>query len=452
MRSSLFRKLPDRQSNSNRALRRHRRDFIPGQSPTRLEVRALLTPMAVIEWSMAPMIARDPAHGNQPDLPNTRAYVDPPHGYQVTLDASHSVGLQPYTSFYWKVMNSEGREVVTPHGERRTINLLPGSYTVDVRTDEPGPGGRPVSASTKITVKDVLIVSIGDSYASGEGNPIVPGIRNPEWAYSPDPEMNIQNAKAHRSTIAGPAQFALELQQSNPHEAVTFVSVANSGASIPVGLLGPMEGVVDSKYRLPPEIAELKQIIGTRHIDVLTISIGANDIQFSNLAKGLIQNTAFGSPSLESLLMQYQTDLNRLPRQFADLDEAIRQLHPSQVLITGYPNMFLDDFGEVAALPTALGLTLINKTDAQFASDRMYEPLNETLAAAATLYHWTIVNQIYYDFSAHGYPSSHPWFVRLEDSIVTQGDHNGTFHPNAAGHLDIARNLLAAYEELQAKP
>jgi lysophospholipase L1-like esterase len=185
---------------------------------------------------------------------------------------------------------------------------------------------------------------------------------------------------------------------------------------------------------------------------VLTISIGANDIQFSNLAKGLIQNTAFGSPSLDSLLMQYQTDLNKLPRQFAELDAAIRQLHPSHVLITGYPNMFLDDFGEVAALPTALGLTLISKTDAQFASDRMYEPLNETVDAVAKQYHWTIVNQIYYDFSTHGYPSSHPWFVRLEDSIVTQGDHNGTFHPNALGHRDIARNLFLAYEKLVAKP
>ena len=49
-----------------------------------------------------------------------------------------------------------------------------------------------------------------------------------------------QNADAHRSTISGPAGFALALQEENPHEAVTFVSVANSVASISQGLLGPM--------------------------------------------------------------------------------------------------------------------------------------------------------------------------------------------------------------------
>ena len=43
-----------------------------------LEVRSLLSSVAVIRWQMTPQIALDPAHGDQPDLPNTPAYVNPP--------------------------------------------------------------------------------------------------------------------------------------------------------------------------------------------------------------------------------------------------------------------------------------------------------------------------------------------------------------------------------------
>ena len=84
----------------------------------------------------------------------------------------------------------------------------------------------------------------------------MPSLTDPQWAYSPDPAMNAENANAHRSTIAGPAQFALKLQAANPHEAVTFVSVANSGAFDPVGVLGPMPSIGDPNDQLQGEIPE----------------------------------------------------------------------------------------------------------------------------------------------------------------------------------------------------
>ena len=43
----------------------------------RLEVRSLLSSTAAILWQMDPQIAPDPARGDEPDLPNTRTYVNP---------------------------------------------------------------------------------------------------------------------------------------------------------------------------------------------------------------------------------------------------------------------------------------------------------------------------------------------------------------------------------------
>jgi hypothetical protein len=128
---------------------------------------------------MAPQIAPDPLHGNEPDLPNTPAYVNPPGGYGVVLDASHSVGIQPTTTFAWTVTNSAG-QATYPSGEQATISLAQGPYTVQLTATGLRGTTRPQFATVNIQVKDVLIVSIGDSYASGEGNPVVPSMNDPQ--------------------------------------------------------------------------------------------------------------------------------------------------------------------------------------------------------------------------------------------------------------------------------
>jgi hypothetical protein len=398
---------------------------------------------------MLPQIYHDVNHGSEPDLPNTPAYANPPGGYGVLLDASHSVGILPTTKFSWTVTDSMGH--TTPlSGEQPSINLPQGPYTVQLEAIGLLNHSAPQFATSSIQVKDVLIVSIGDSYASGEGNPVVPSVFSPQWAYSPDPAINLENANAHRSTIAGPAQFALELQVSNPHIAVTFVSVANSGASIPVGVLGPMPSIGDSSYQLPAEIEELKSIIGTRHIDVLTLTVGADDVGFAPLAQDLIENTLIGSPSLQSIQSQFDASLQALPQHFAELAQAIQALAPGLVLMTGYPDLTLNQHGKVAAIVGG-GVTIVSKAGARFASAKIIAPLNATVAAAAKTYSWTLVTKIPSDFRTHGYPSTTPWIRTLDQSYEMQGNYDGVFHPNMPGHLDIAKNFLVTYLSLTRK-
>jgi hypothetical protein len=438
---------------SNRVRRRcrPRRTFPLAQGAVEvLEVRSLLSSAAVIQWSMVPQIALDPMHGNAPDLPNTPAYVNPPGGYPVVLDASRSVGIRGATTFAWTITNSAGQSTYAS-GKKPTVSLPQGPYTVELTATGLRGTKRPQSATVNIQVKDVLIVSIGDSYASGEGNPVVPSMTDPQWAYSPDAAMNTENANAHRSTISGPAQFALKLQEARPHEAVTFVSVANSGASIPVGVLGPMPSIGDANDQLPAEFPELEQLIGTRHIDVLTVSVGADDIGFSIIAEDLVENTLSGSPTVPSILSQFNTSLAALPQHFAALAQAIQSLNPGQVLLTGYPDITRDQNGKVAAIISPGGITLISQPDAQIASQQIIPPLNAAVAAAATAYNWTLVRGINADFLKHGYPSTTPWIVTLDQSFNIESNQDGTFHPNAVGQQDIAVHLLDTYLGLLGK-
>ena len=52
------------------------------------------------------------------------------------------------------------------------------------------------------------------------------------------------------------------------------------------------------------------------------------------------------------------------------------------------------------------------------------------------------------DFRTHGYPSSDSWIRDLNDSSEIEDSFDGAFHPNAAGHRDIAKRLLQAYEQV----
>ncbi len=430
-----------------------RRSFVAKRrsSPTfeSLELRSLLSSAAVISWKMAPQIALDPAHGNAPDLPNTSAYVSPAGGYKVLLDASGSPGMKPNSTCTWTISQS-GRTIATAQGKNSSVSLPEGPYTVHLTVSGVRGTSSPEVADQDIVVKDVLIVAIGDSYASGEGNPVVNGVyflKSAQWAYSPDPAMNIQNAKAHRSTLAAPAQFALNLQANNPHEAVTFVSVADSGATIDKGLLGSMQSNIDPTYSLPGQIDEVRQIVGSHPIDILTMSIGGNDIGFSTRVEELASNSITGKTKLSGIQDQLDTDLAALPAKYAALDQAIQGLGPSNVLITEYPNPTRNQQGQYAPIRIA-GLPAINKADVQFADQHILTPLNQAIETAAAANGWVAVGGQNASFRTHGYSSSDSWFRNVSQSLRVESTTIGAFHPNLKGQEAIANEILAAYDQV----
>ena len=151
---------------------------------------------------------------------------------------------------------------------KTTLALPPGSQQLTL-TLTPTDGSPVQTAVQFIDVNDVLIVSMGDSVAAGEGNPDFPGqcsvpslgqltsgdftftdcqtppIWAPQFPDLPqtdpsDPKIN-QTFQCHRSTHAGAAGFANDLQRSAAngaaHYSVSFVDVACSGASVSEGLL-----------------------------------------------------------------------------------------------------------------------------------------------------------------------------------------------------------------------
>lgn len=124
-------------------------------------------------------------------------------------------------------------------------------------------GGREV-ASAEVQVRDLLIVGMGDSFASGEGNPDVPvrfsrdrtadyGARSGTrdltgyparvgtWKQIGDKAFIDENPRwsdqgCHRSLYSHQLRAALQLSIEDDHRAVTYVGVACSGSEVTYGL------------------------------------------------------------------------------------------------------------------------------------------------------------------------------------------------------------------------
>jgi hypothetical protein len=152
-----------------------------------------------------------------------------------------------------------GKVVSQPCNERFVLDVpYPAGAEVKVEV-----GGREIGQAD-IKVNDILVVGVGDSFASGEGNPDVPvrlsreraadyGVSNSKldltgyparvgpWKQIGDRPFIEQNARwldqaCHRSLYSQQLRAALQLAVEDPRRAVTFVGLACSGAEITYGL------------------------------------------------------------------------------------------------------------------------------------------------------------------------------------------------------------------------
>jgi hypothetical protein len=435
-------------------------------------------PVAEFDWSMeqrtGPAYVYDSDWADFPgQIPNVPEYVNPSAGYGVTLDGSQSMarGSNTLVSYSWTVVGKTDPTVRRQvQGVRPTLRLPEGLYQITlVVTDS---AGQSQTAAGEIFVNDILIVSMGDSYASGEGNPhdkYEYGV----WAVGGDPEATSRNQLAHRSIYSAPAQAAWLLEQNDPHTSVTFVSVASSGATTRHLLESQsrfdFEGhfvagdyLFEGDTSLPGQISQVRALTrqgdSFREIDRLFLSAGGNDAGFTEIIEGLLKDDYSAFPSLpakfSTLLATYQ-----------NLDDVIESQLPvdrQNIFLTGYPdptsdasvtNTPLKMMDDVFDLAGVLGIINdVSYREIQLARNYVLAPLNATLAQAALRNQWQFVTQEKALWT-HGYAAEENWVVTWDESVDRQGrDANdlpgiktlGVMHPNELGSKAMAIRLANA--------
>lgn len=367
------------------------------------------------------------------------AYVNPRlHEVEVSLRTlAEGVTLQGH-SCHWHIGADLEQEGPCETAIRALVPYPEGT-TITVNADNE----RPIS--TDIAVRDLLIVGLGDSFASGEGNPDVPvkldEQRRSQNLYPTRAKDGAQGSAlwldrlCHRSLYSYQLRAAMQVGIENPQSAITFLGHACSGAAVDKGLIGPQAYVEfksddasspspvvgpvtgtkdDSEFswllRELCTVAPVKdQGLWTcpgnkfrRNVDYVFLSVGGNDIGFSGLVswatlrQGALTKLASWagvtvSPeqfrsNLENIL---PTAYQRLARQFekaVPLPSGNLAYDPSHVILTAYPDILADEKGE-----TCKGVGFDGRTEDEYAA-------NQTLDRYSN---WLVINQDKIE-AAHG--------------------------------------------------
>lgn len=345
----------------------------------------------------------------------------------------------------------ERAEASTP---RPPLFPAEGSYQVTL-TVKTGLGAVDTVTQT-VVVQDWLLVSIGDSNASGEGNPDLPA----DWALD---RLDIsapiwEDPRCNRSWTSGPVLAAQQIEGQDPHSAVTFLSFACSGAD-----LADIAAQVEQARKLLCGAANPCRE-DVRRIDALLISGGVNDLGFSSVIKACAN---FATEDIDSIvlghLLPYDTRgtlchhhlagfINRgiysLYGKYRSLAAQIATaLNPVEVYITEYPTRVFFDEERAAG-----GCGLFDEISADEAVwiTETAQRLNAEIQKSALARDWTYVDGIAERFRGHGYCADDYWFVELSASLLDQLGIKGAVHPNHQGHTATAARIVASF--LSPKP
>jgi lysophospholipase L1-like esterase len=306
----------------------------------------------------------------------------------------------------WSFDDGEGPQQSTfDCAEPVNLRARYGRPTVATVEVSSGPDA-PQRLSTEIRVRDILIAGLGDSIASGEGNPDRPialseegfcfrsylgtagaqyyrpsraGYKGGRACEAPDTLQAWQhqsalwlNSACHRSLYSYQTRTALALAVQYQHVAVTYLPLACTGATIADGLFNaqrarecpPTKSGSACQGTVNAQLTELREAITAakrrqpdRKLDLILLSIGANDINFSGLVADVIVDTPTERALFRRSGVMGSVDDSRaalareLPQSFGRLREALKPLvgDLQRIVFVSYANPTLAEAGAPCA-------------------------------------------------------------------------------------------------------
>ncbi len=384
-------------------------------------------------------------------VPNSCPGACPPFRVGVKLFAQPTpgaVGLPAsgFLTYEWRVSGPAGSGIYHRVGPGLDLFLPEGDHDIDLRVRVRLPWGSVTLRSRgTMVVEDLLVVAIGDSYASGEGNPdVARGDDAARWADALDSEVAASHSLAHRSSVGWPARLAMALEDRSRRTSVTFIDLAASGARIDRGLLQAR-----GEPAIPAQLDEVERIVQARDIDILLVQVGGNDVGFSRVIRALVES----DPQLNPFCYGTKIDnvwasvadgvwdrgtsitydppfdlgcesvegtgsvipgLDGLGDAFDRLASRLQRLQIGQVLLVEYPDPTggSPDGGQcdeiVGDVTAPFGFHEVDSREQAAAVARLLDPLNRVLQEAATSNGWTWVGGVATAYSqGHGYCA--PW-------------------------------------------
>lgn len=302
-----------------------------------------------------------------------------------------------------------------------------------------------------------IIVSLGDSYSSGEGIPpfgdettIPKKVKDPDWL-------------AHRSKTSWSSMLTLPAVSGTmaDHRNENWFFTAVSGAET-VHLKGEQEKEYSKKdglkpykdkVNLPPQLDIFDQLNGKK-ADYVTMTIGGNDAGFANIIKdGVVLGSSylkFGnlSAQLEDTWKKFYAEggIQDNIRQ-AYKDVSMKAGEQAAIIVAGYPTLLAP--GGALDFVAKEESELINNNVRNFNS--ALESLVNSCRASGMNIHFVSVEE---EFDGHEAHSDDPYLNEIkirpqsEDLTGSLGSAYSV-HPNLKGAQAYARCVQAKIDELE---
>ncbi len=316
-----------------------------------------------------------------------------------------------------------------------------------------------------------VIVSLGDSYSSGEGTepfygqeePMSVRCQNPDWL-------------AHRSEKAWPGLLTLPGMDGpmKDHRGENWFFVAASGAlSRHLFLLTDEEiqrgetAQQKKKYDregvsgtglIPPQL-EIFDELDAKGLkaDYVTLTIGGNDVGFQNIAKYTVMNLLEQYPGetveeiTASVFYSFYSDDARKNIRRAYFDIAARAGDQARILVAGYPRILDPGADPESTLISAASVQIINAMSDLF--NQELQSLVEECRGEGLNICFIPVAQA---FEGHGAYAEDPWinpvmlFAQPQDLRELMLGSIYSLHLNEKGALAYAACVQEAIDRLEA--
>ena len=296
--------------------------------------------------------------------------------------------------------------------------------------------------------KPVVVVALGDSYASGEGAPFKPSddVSAVVWGTEPDDDV------CHRSPHSGFGQAVKELSEANPGREFETINLACSGAET-------KDLMYDSTRNDEIVTAQLDALLawaesrGIDTVDYLYISIGGNDAGFVPVVLGCVLADCEKNGLLLGTSVRNSSELQeQVAEALRNVSAALEgtPLKVRHVAVSNYPSIGLvsDNVGcDISNRDDVLNRVTPKEWEAAWRSIGV--PLNKAVAEVSEANSWQVLDA-YTLFSEHSVCAEDSWLMLTKEAQSVTGS-SGPFDATASGVLHPNKKGYAALGSLIAK-
>ena len=328
----------------------------------------------------------------------------------------------------------------------------------------------PFGASAAGSSDPVIVVSLGDSYSSGEGIPAFYG-QDKAW----EKRVYDEDWLAHRSTKSWPGQLVFSgvsgiaknynVKETNSAACKWYFGAASGAETRHISKQTQQKKTykrlslfktMETTYQLPKQLDLFQKVSGD--VDYVTLTIGGNDVKFADIITTCATGSTylhFGSGKLklekeiDSIWEQFGTTRANIKGVYKDIRNAAGA--QADIIVAGYPKL-LDKEGK-GVLISEKEATIVNQNVTKF-NNHLAAIVNECKTEGMKI-HFVDVEAEFDKDGGHQAYSDDAWINKI---ILTKQDQdleqNGiasaySVHPNEKGAKAYARCVNAKIKEIE---